>query len=575
MSNYRPLSYIGHGAMLGLYPFETAATLGAGYVGGKVTDEVVRRTSDYDSWEDLAQRKFGMFPADAQMSNLGMWLFSIPGARFGRDIGAEVGDLYTDFMIGRTLNKYAPTVRLPNEYISTQPESFPHQIEYRPPARTSAAGVSSQPRGNQNTSWTQNFMGTVKRVPHPGHDKLKQIPHPGLLVPFKGNRHFGPFMGNGQEQTVFLAGSGNNPIFEFGQSLSPRTVYKMPSGSFFNNTVDKATGAVLQGQALDFPTLEDIRVFNQKILGVNNQVPNSSRIKIVGYTWSPEETINGVTHPASFHPVFEQEIGVDQAAIQFDSNLGPSVAQNVHDVIKSGFTDKGWTFTDDPWGGVATKHTKAGDLTVTDLHKRNIGMTLSGESVILDPGINYSEPWPIGTKTSFPNRFNLNASDFDFDGNFPLRSIGRIDHSILGNFRSQLASSLKSNPPAATPAVSATPAAAPIAPTTPVAAPVTPGAPVIPVFPVNPGIPVIHFASPTWRQPVIIRQIWQQPQTVSWSQPRSYSLISNPPSTTQIRVGLQKAQAAGLQRLQSFLNKNKNNFIIPLSSNPTTNPVSK
>jgi len=54
ISNYRPISYIGHSTMLGLYPFETAATLGAGYVGGKMTDEVVRRTSDYDSWEDLA-----------------------------------------------------------------------------------------------------------------------------------------------------------------------------------------------------------------------------------------------------------------------------------------------------------------------------------------------------------------------------------------------------------------------------------------------------------------------------------------------------------------------------------------
>jgi len=40
-------------------------------------------------------------------------------------------------------------------------------------------------------------MGTTNRVPHPNHDKLQQIPHPGLLVPFKGNRHFGPFLGRG------------------------------------------------------------------------------------------------------------------------------------------------------------------------------------------------------------------------------------------------------------------------------------------------------------------------------------------------------------------------------------------
>jgi len=132
-------------------------------------------------------------------------------------------------------------------------------------------------------------------------------------------------------------------------------------------------------------------------------------------------------------------------------------------------------------------------------------MNLSGKPIILDPGVNYNEPWPIGTKTSFPNRFNLRASDFDFDGNFPLRSIGRLDHRILGNFRSQLATSLRSNAPATTPSVSAIPAAAPIAQTTSVAAPVTPGAPVIPVFPVKPGIPVIHFASPTsitWKQPM-------------------------------------------------------------------------
>jgi len=132
-------------------------------------------------------------------------------------------------------------------------------------------------------------------------------------------------------------------------------------------------------------------------------------------------------------------------------------------------------------------------------------MNLSGKPIILDPGISYNEPWPIGTETSFPYRFNLSASDFDFNGNFPLRRIGRIDHRILGNFRSQLATSLRSNAPATTPSVSATPAAAPIAQTTPVAAPVTPGAPVIPVFPVKPGIPVIHFASPTsitWKQPM-------------------------------------------------------------------------
>jgi len=51
---YRPISYAGQGIMATLYPFETATALGAGYVGGKVTDEVVRRTTDYDSWEDLA-----------------------------------------------------------------------------------------------------------------------------------------------------------------------------------------------------------------------------------------------------------------------------------------------------------------------------------------------------------------------------------------------------------------------------------------------------------------------------------------------------------------------------------------
>ena len=513
---YRPLSYAGHGIMAALYPWETATALGAGYVGGKATDEVVRRTTDYDSWENLAQKKFDMLPADAQMSNPGMIVATILGSKAGTKAQRAVNN----YRAATIIDNAVAATKLPKEYTIVQTQSSrrnPHQLYHTTPANISEAEMAGKPRGvrNQNKSWTDNFMGVVKRTPNRRYSSLAEQPHPGILVPYESNENFGPFLGNGIEQTAYLSGIGKNRIFEFGENYTP-TVYKIPSGSFFNVTIDPITGVTTRGKALNFNSLDDIRVYSQKIPAVHNQVPGASKVKLVGYVWSPKETLNGVTYPASFHPVFEQGIAIPQGNLTFNPDLGVNLGQVVAKDLRTIFANKGWNRTNLWFGDEFSKPvgdpSKRQFLTVKDLHSENIGMDLSGNSVIMDPGINFSEPWKVGTETSFPNRFNINASDLDFNGNFPLKGTGRVDHSIMGNLQQQLIDVLKAKA-AKTGMIGTTPVG-----------------------------PTATSAQPTFVKPSI------------------KPMITNPQSTTQIKAKLLKIQQALAKKLQPFLKNN--NFVI-------------
>lgn len=259
------------------------------------------------------------------------------------------------------------------------------------------------PRGdrNQNQSWTNNFMGVVERVPLRRWLR-EQTPSPGHLFPSEDNVLFGNFLGNGMEQTAFLSGYSTIP-----------TALKIPAASYFNN------------KPLNFPDLESIRVYNQQALAIHNQVPNVLRQRIVGYTWSPEQTINGVTYPPSFHPVYEQGVALPIKRLPYSQS-----SQYEHD-IRQNLSDKGWN--------VMSNYTtvRKGNLEIKDLHDGNVGVDLNGQTVIMDPGFDFSQPWKFGTETSFPNRFNLKASDLNFSGKEPLKSTD-IDHDFYDKLMDQI-----------------------------------------------------------------------------------------------------------------------------------------